>query len=117
MVKRKTRETLTETKRRLRREQEERTEARIKQLQSPVKQDESETEEDWTEIVARIRPYVRQEEKEKRGKLTDIKVVQSAWCASRLCRVCLCLVFAVFVVILFMFVLSAVLHVGIKRSA
>jgi hypothetical protein len=45
-VKRKTHETLTETKRRLRREQEERTEVRIKQLLSPVKQDESDTEED-----------------------------------------------------------------------
>ncbi len=60
MVKRKTKKTLPETKRRLMREQERRTETRIKQLLSPVKQEDSDTEEDWTEIVARLRREVRQ---------------------------------------------------------
>ncbi len=117
MVKGKTRETLTETKVRLSREQEERTQARITQLLSPVKEDESDSEEDWTEIVTRIRQEVGQERKEKKDKRADIKVVKAAWGAWRLCRVCLCFVFVVFVVILFMFVLSATCHVGMKRYA
>ncbi len=115
MVKRKTRESLTETKLRLSREQEERTEARITQLLSSVKVDESDSEEDWTEIVTRITQHVRQERKKKNDKRADIKAGRSAWCASRVCRVCLCFVFVVFVVILFTFVFSAVFHVGRKR--
>ncbi len=118
MVKGKTRETLAETKVRLSREQEERTQARITQLLSPLKEDENDSEEDWTEIVTRIRQEVRQERKEKKDKKrADIKAVKAAWGAWRLCRVCLCFVFVVFVVILFMFVLSAACHVGMKRLA
>ncbi len=64
-MRRKMRESLTETKRRLRREQEERTEARIRQLLPPVTEEDSDSEEDWTEVVRILRQEI--DKKGKRG--------------------------------------------------
>jgi hypothetical protein len=77
MVKRKTLETLAETKRRLTREQEERIERRIKQLLSPSRQKDSDTEEDWTEILVRVRREVRLERIERRKQKADNKAEKS----------------------------------------
>ncbi len=77
MVQRKRRDTLSETKRRLMREQEERTKARVRQLLSPLKEEDSDSEEDWTEVVTRIRQEVRQERKERVRQRADMKAVKS----------------------------------------
>jgi hypothetical protein len=117
MVRRKIRESLPETKRRLIREQEERTEARIRQLLPPVTEEDSDSEEEWTEVVRRIRQEVRQERKERVRQRADLKALKAGSYVSRLCGVFELVVFGVLFVILFMFALSVGWHVGIKRAA
>jgi hypothetical protein len=77
MVRRKVRESLIETKRRLTRQQIRggRTETRVRQVLSPVRQEDSDSEEDWNEILARVRQEVRQKGKirEKKGSFSHPK--------------------------------------------
>jgi hypothetical protein len=108
---------LTQTKLRVRREQEERSEARIRQLLSPLTAEDSDSEEDWTEVVTRIRKEVRQERKERVRQRADMKAVKSGLCASRLCSVCLFVVLGALFVIMSMFALSVGWHVVNKRAA
>jgi hypothetical protein len=117
MVRRKACESLTETKRRLRREQEERTEARIRQLLSPLTEEDSDSEEYWTEVVSRIRQEVRQERKERVRQRADLKAVKAGLCVSRLCSVFKFIVLGVLFVIMSMFALKVGWHVGSKRAA
>ena len=116
-MRRKIRESLTETKRRLRREQEERTEARIRQLLPPVTEEDSDSEEDWTEVVRIIRQEIRQERKERVRQRADLKAVKAGLSASRLCCVLKVVVVGVLFVIMSMFALSVLWHVGSKRAA
>ena len=116
-MRRKIRESLTETKRRLSREQEERTEARIRQLLPPVTEEDSDSEEDWTEVVRIIRQEIRQERKERVRQRADLKALKAGLSAWRLCRVCQFLVLGVLFVIMSVFALSVGWHVVSNRAA
>ena len=59
-----------------------------------------------------MKEMARAEIKELEDKMEE----KSGLLVSRLCRVCLCGVFVVFLVILSMFVWSVVFHLGIKNS-
>ena len=58
-----------------------------------------------------------QERNERVRQRADMKAVNSGLCASRLCRVCQFFVLGVLFVIMSVFALSVVWHVGSKRAA
>ncbi len=94
MVKRRAKETLTQVKTRLTREQSRRTETRIRQLLSPSHSEEGRAEDIEEETVEDIRG----ERIERQGERRQVEAVKSGLCARLLGFLCWVVLFVVCVV-------------------